>query len=98
MTTAITVEAAELMEILQWTKNREIEEVLEDEEKGEKLEDELADVLIFCFRLANVLDLNISEIMSKKIEKNENKYPVDEVKGNFKKYTELEEETDEQRR
>lgn len=76
---SISIEAAELLEHFQWGKEYDIGEVSE----------ELADVLIYCFYMADSLDLDISEIMLNKIEKNAIKYPVDRSKGNAKKYTEF---------
>ena len=76
---SISIEAAELLEHYQWGKEYDIGEVSE----------ELADVLIYCFYMADSLDLDISEIMLNKMEKNAIKYPVDRSKGNAKKYTEF---------
>ena len=76
---SISIEAAELLEHFQWGKEYDIGEVSE----------ELADVLIYCFYMADSLDLDISEIMLNKMEKNAIKYPIDRSKGNAKKYTEF---------
>ena len=76
---SISIEAAELLEHFQWGKEYDIGDVSE----------ELADVLIYCFYMADSLDLDISEIMLNKMEKNAIKYPVDRSKGNAKKYTEF---------
>lgn len=76
---SISIEAAELLEHFQWGKEYDIGEVSE----------ELADVLIYCFYMADSLDLDISEIMLNKIEKNAIKYPVDKSKGNANKYMEF---------
>lgn len=67
---SISLEANELLEIFQW---RSDEEALEDREH---LKEELADVLIYCFTLANELGMNPKEIMEEKIIKNGMKYPV----------------------
>ena len=76
---SISIEAAELLEHFQWGKEYDIGDVSE----------ELADVLIYCFYMADSLDLDISEIMLNKMEKNAIKYPIDRSKGNAKKYTEF---------
>lgn len=76
---SIVIEASELLEHYQWTNNAEIDEV----------KDELADVLIYCLMLAETLDLDILDIMSKKIDKNELKYPVDKAYGVSTKYNKL---------
>ena len=76
---SISIESGELLEHFQWGKDWDICEV----------SDELADVLIYCFYMADALDLDIKEIIRNKMEKNAIKYPVDKSKGNSKKYTEF---------
>jgi NTP pyrophosphatase (non-canonical NTP hydrolase) len=77
---SIAIEAAELLENFQWSSNFNIQNV----------EEELADVLIYCILMANTLGLNISEIIEKKLDKNSLKYPIEKSKGNSKKYSEFE--------
>jgi NTP pyrophosphatase (non-canonical NTP hydrolase) len=86
---SINIEAAELLEQFQWKIDQEIEEMLKNKENLDKVSEELADVVIYCLSLADVIKVDISEAVKKKIEKNEKKYPVGKVKGNYKKYTEL---------
>ncbi|WP_160676538.1 nucleotide pyrophosphohydrolase [Clostridium sp. C8-1-8] len=76
---AINIEAGELLEHFLWDNNFNKEEVCE----------ELADVMLYCINMANTLGVDIEEILTKKIDKNEKKYPVEKSKGNSKKYTEL---------
>lgn len=66
---AISIEAAELLECFQWGQER-----LDDAAM------ELADVMIYCLNLADVLRLDVAEIIMEKIELNGGKYPPDEVK------------------
>ena len=86
---SIAVEASELLELFQWVREKDIEKLLRDGDKFNRLEEELADIIILCFNLANVTGIDISRAVMKKIEKNEAKYPVGLVKGNYKKYTRL---------
>ncbi|GAA0815558.1 nucleotide pyrophosphohydrolase [Clostridium tertium] len=76
---AISIESAELLEHFLWDDNYNKEEVCE----------ELADVMIYCLQMADYLGVNIEEIMDKKMDKNEKKYPVEKAKGTSKKYTEF---------
>ena len=76
---SISIEAAELLEHFQWEKEYDIDEVSE----------ELADVLIYCFYMADSLNLDIEKIIRNKMAKNAIKYPVEKSKGNAKKYTEF---------
>ncbi len=86
---SIAIEAAELMELFQWVSEREVGTMLEDAERFTRLEEELADIIMLCFNLASVLNVDVAEAVTRKVEKNRAKYPVDLVKGNYKKYTQL---------
>lgn len=78
---AISIEASELLELFLWKDSEDFNK--------EKLEDELADIFSFGLLLAEKHNLNISEIVNKKIKKNSKKYPVFKAKGTSKKYNEL---------
>ena len=78
---AISIESAELLEAFLWKTAEEASQ--------EKIKEELADVLAYAFLLANECGLNITEIVSDKIEANKLKYPVDKSKGSAKKYNEI---------
>jgi len=84
---SISIEAAELLEYFQWKNDEEIEKMLA--EKGEKVREELADIIIYCLNFADVTKTDISKIVKEKIEDNEKKYPPEKIKGNYKKYNEL---------
>ncbi len=81
---SISLEAAELLELFQWNTS---EETVEN--SREDIKDELADVLIYSMMLASNLDFNLEEIILNKLEKNNEKYPVDESRGSKKKYNDL---------
>lgn len=81
---SISLEAAELLEIFQWSGVDTI-----CEEKKDKIREELADVLNYCILMADVCELDMDEIILKKIIKNNEKYPVYKAKGSSKKYSEL---------
>lgn len=76
---SISIESAELLENFQWDNKYDIEHVKE----------ELADVLIYSYLMAITMDVDVKEIMLKKIEKNEKKYPISKCRGKSTKYTEL---------
>lgn len=81
---AISLEAAELNELFLWKKDDEVENI-----NKERLKEEIADILSFTFLLAEKHNLDIFDIVSEKIKKNAQKYPVDKAKGTAKKYNEL---------
>lgn len=76
---SISIEAAELLECYQWNDNADIESVKE----------ELADVMNYCLQLSMVLGVDIIDIMNKKMDKTEKKYPIEKAKGVSTKYTKL---------
>ena len=77
---SISLEAAELLELFQWKSS---EEVVEN--KQERLAEELADVLIYSYMLADNLDFDINDIIRKKLVKNAEKYPLEKSKDmNYK--------------
>ena len=74
---AIAIEAAELMEVFQWSSTDESEPLAQRPDVRQKIEEELADVLIYCFSLANRLSIDVDKAVRQKIENNARKYPVD---------------------
>ncbi|MCK4634908.1 MAG: nucleotide pyrophosphohydrolase [Candidatus Aenigmarchaeota archaeon] len=86
---ALIIESAELLEHFRWKSEKEVKELFENPEKKEQISDEMADVLYFLLRLAQRYDIDLSESLKRKIEKNDKKYPVEKARGSNKKYTEL---------
>lgn len=81
---SINLEAAELLEIYQWSA-----EDLECLDKLDKVKEELADVLSYSILLADRYGLNLDEIIQEKMKKNAEKYPVEKAAGVSTKYTDL---------
>jgi len=81
---SMALEAAELLEIFQWSGTD-----LECRDKTDKIREELADVLSYCILMADVCELDLDEIMNAKVDKNEAKYPVEKAWGSAAKYTDL---------
>ena len=77
---SIVLEAAELLENFQWA---------DDDYDEISVQEELADVLIYCYQLALRMNWDVNEIMLHKMSLNEAKYPVEKSKDSSKKYTEL---------
>ena len=72
---SICLEAAELLELFQWYDKND-KESLEADGKFELLEEELADVLIYCLTMAHMMNIDIFECIARKLEKNAIKHPV----------------------
>ena len=81
---AMIVEAAELVEQFQWLTPEESGAL--SAEKHEAVRQEIADVLIYLTRLADLLNIDLLEAASAKLEINARKYPVDKARGNANKY------------
>ena len=81
---SLSLEAAELLEVFQWSG---ADTVCAD--KLDKIKEELADVLSYCILMADACGLEMDEILQAKVKRNEAKYPVEQAWGNKAKYTEL---------
>ena len=89
---AINVEAGELLEIFEWVREHEIPALLNNSDKRQRLGEELSDIMILCLNLASVVGLDMADTMGRKLEMNRLKYPVHLVRGEYRKYTELDTE------
>lgn len=81
---SISLEAAELLEIFQWSGSDTV-----CESKIDKVKEELADVLCYCVLMADACGLDMDEIVQAKVKRNNEKYPVEKAKDSAKKYDEL---------
>jgi len=87
---AISIEAAELLELFLWKGPKEIQSAIrKDKTQVREIENELADIFCFSFNLANALNLDVSSIVLRKIRENGKKYPVNKSRGTATKYTKL---------
>lgn len=73
---ALTVEASELMEIFQWLTESQSRDVMSTPQ-SEHVREELADILIYLVRLADVLDVDLDDAVVHKIVKNAHKHPAE---------------------
>lgn len=84
---AIAIEAAELMELFLWKDSQEIDEVVGQQESRDRIEQELADIVILCLSLANRLRIDVADAVTAKVVANEAKYPAELARGKAHKYT-----------
>jgi dCTP diphosphatase len=84
---SLSIEAAELLELMQWKNGPEL--VAHLVKRKEDVGDELSDILHAALLLAADLDVDLAGAFVRKMEKNEKKYPVEKARGQAKKYTEL---------
>ena len=84
---ALSVETAELMEHFQWLTQAQSQQL--DAEAKTEIAHEIADVLIYLTRLADVLGIDPLRAAFDKIQINAAKYPVEKSRGNNTKYDKL---------
>lgn len=87
LATAISIEAAELLEPFRWTSEVQAREIVK--QRHAEIADEIADIAILLTYLAHDLAINIDMAVASKIQANANKYPVEKARGSNKKYSEL---------
>jgi NTP pyrophosphatase (non-canonical NTP hydrolase) len=86
---ALTIEAAELMEIFQWLSPAEARRIMKDRVKAREVTEELADIFYYLLRLADTLAVDLEQAFWSKMAKNRTKYPAHLARGNAKKYQEF---------
>lgn len=86
LSSALCVEAAELLEHFQWLKTGDKNEL--NEMQFEQIRHEMADVLVYLIRLADKLDVDLIGAVIEKMAINRAKYPADKVRGDARKYSE----------
>ncbi|MFI9052162.1 nucleotide pyrophosphohydrolase [Streptomyces sp. NPDC053427] len=72
---ALSVEAAELVEIFQWLTPEESAAVMSDPEAAGRVEDEVADVLAYLLQFCEALEIDALTALAAKIERNESRFP-----------------------
>jgi NTP pyrophosphatase (non-canonical NTP hydrolase) len=87
LASALSVEAAELLEHFQWLTEEQSRSI--PAEKREAIAEEVADVFLYLLQLTDKLDIDPLEAARRKIQTNAVKYPAERAKGTSKKYSEL---------
>lgn len=87
LSSALVVEAAELLEHFQWMTEDQSRSM--DSERRLAVASEMADVLLYLIQLAKAVDVDLVAAANEKLRVNGIKYPVDRAKGTSKKYDEL---------
>lgn len=77
---SIAIEACELLECFQWN---------DEEYNVDHAAEELADVIVYCRNMLDKLGLDEDEIVNRKMDQNEAKYPVEKARGKADKYDQL---------
>ncbi len=86
--TALAIEVSELQEEFLWKSEDDITKMLKDSSKREAVSDEIADVFAYLLLIAEKTGVNLEEALLAKVIKSNAKYPVEQVKGDSRKYNE----------
>ena len=86
LSSALCVEAAELLEHFQWLGTGSAAEL--GHAKLEQVRHEMADELVYLVRLADKLEVDLGAAVAEKMILNRAKYPADNVRGDARKYDE----------
>ncbi|QGQ94188.1 nucleotide pyrophosphohydrolase [Paenibacillus psychroresistens] len=84
----MVTEAAELLDIFRFKTSEDMQLLMVNEKGREHIGEELADVMYFLLRFADMYKFDLADELKQKLQKNALKYPVDTSKGSNKKYTE----------
>jgi NTP pyrophosphatase (non-canonical NTP hydrolase) len=82
---SLAVEVGEVLEHVQWGSDAEIAARLDSPDGRAAMAEELADVLIYLIRLADVAGVDLLAAASAKLAANAERYPVHEVRGSSAK-------------
>src|SRR5205085_9666116 len=78
MALSLSLEAAELLELMQWRNGSELQEHLAANKV--RLGEELSDVLGWILLIASDQGIDLADAFAKKIELNKRKYPIEKAK------------------
>lgn len=87
LASALTVEAAELLEHFQWLTEEQSRNL--SAPKKAEVAAEAADVLLYLLQLCDKLQIDLLQAARLKLAANADKYPVDRARGSSQKYTEI---------
>jgi dCTP diphosphatase len=83
---ALAAEVGELLEVFQWLTDEQSVNLRDSDDELMRVAEELADILIYVARLADVLAIDMDSALDSKLHTNEAKYPVEISKGTAVKY------------
>lgn len=84
----LSTESNELLELFRFKDREDQDAVLADPERMADVEDELADILFFTLRFADLYDIDLEAALETKLEKNQERYPKHQYQSSNKRYDE----------
>lgn len=82
---ALTGEVGELVEIFQWMTEADSKHATDAPDRARAIGEELADILFYLIRLADVLGVDLDDVACAKLAVNARKYPANESRGSSQK-------------
>jgi NTP pyrophosphatase (non-canonical NTP hydrolase) len=80
---SVVIEAAELMEHVQWLEPMESWQIADDAGKKAAVAEEIADVFSYLLALCNVIGIDLTGATLAKLQKNAVKYPIEQFRGRY---------------
>lgn len=84
----LSTESNELLDLFRFKSEEQMRAMMQDTAKRQAISEELADIFFFLLRFSQMYDFDMAKGLEDKIEKNNQKYPIDKVKGKNLKYSE----------
>jgi len=84
---SLSIESAELLELVQWVSDADVADVVRD--RRAEICGEIADIASYLALLAHDLGVDVDQCVRQKLEVNEKRYPVEKAKGVATKYDRL---------
>lgn len=85
MALSLSLEVAELLELMQWKNGEELRTHLTERQK--EVGEELSDILYWILLLAHDLHVDHGDAFMAKLAANEAKYPAEKARNSSRKYT-----------
>ena len=88
---SLSLETAELLEHVQWTRDGDVEAAIRtaDGKVKNEVADEIADIAMYLSLLVHDLGLDLDAAVRRKLAINRERYPVDKAQGRSAKYDRL---------
>ncbi len=82
----LVTESSELLEPFRFKNESEQNKQLSDPDTREEIEDEVADVLFFLLRFADLYEIDLETALERKLSKNRQRYPQEKFRASNRKY------------
>ena len=81
----MATESSELLQLFRFMSDERIAEMFEDTEQRQVIEDEIADMLLFLLRFADLNRIDLPAALSSKLKRNGERYPINASSNEYRK-------------